>query len=341
MDKNKYEKNIDLTSGEIGYLWQTYQYESVAICGLTYFLQHIDDQAIKQVLEKGLDVSSKRLNQIREILTDENYPIPQGFTEGDVNLQAPRLFSDELYLQYLVHTLQMELTFYATAMLGVVKLHVQKFYQQIIKDSMKLEMETKELAKEKGLYVRSPKVPSPKHIEFVKKESFLAGWFGETRPLLAIEIAELVFNAKRNALGHAVITAFAQVAKSKDVREYFIKGKKIASKHVETFTNKLHEDDLADATSLLTAEITESTEPPFSDKLMMNFITTLIGSGLGQYGTSMAMSPRRDLGAAYSKLMAEIAKYSNDGAEILIANGWMEKPPIAADRKKIMKKESE
>jgi len=337
----KYEENIDFTSGEIGYLWQTYQYESITVCGLTYFLQHIDDQAVKKVLEKALDISQKRLSKIKEILTDANYQIPQGFTEGDVNLQAPRLFSDKMYLQYLIHMLQMELKFYGTAMLGVVKLRVQNFYQQVIKDTMELEMEAKELAKRKGLYIRAPKVPSPKHIEFVKKESFLAGWFGETRPLLAIEIAELVFNAKRNALGHAVITAFAQVTKLKDVRDYFIRGKKIANKHVETFTNKLHKEDLADATSLLTAEITESTESPFSDKLMMNFIANLIGSSLVQYGSAMAMSPRRDLGVMYTKLMAEIAKYSNDGEELLIANGWMEKPPIAVDREKLMKKESE
>lgn len=341
MSGKGHERKTDLTSGEIGYLWETYQFESLSSCGMQYFLQHIDDKQIQKLIEKGLALSLKRLNQIEDILNNDHYPIPQGFTDGDVYLQAPRLFSDRLYLEYLLHTLQMELVFYGRAMLGVIKLQVQEFYQQIMYDTIKLEMETKELIKRKGLYARAPKVPTPKHIEFVKKESFLAGWLGEKRPLLAIEIADLVFNAKRNALGQAVITAFGQVAESNKVRHYFAKGKKIAKKHVEAFTNVLHKDDLADATSLLTAEVTTSTEAPFSDKLMMNFITMLIGSGLGEYGSAMAMSPRRDIGIMYSRLMAEIAQYSNEGAEILIENGWLEQPPMAADREKLMKKESE
>src|SRR5699024_2236064 len=228
------------------------------------------------------------------------------------------------YLKYLLHTLQMELVFYGSAMVGVSKLSIQEFYEEIIYDTMKLEMKSKELMKERGLYIRSPKIPKPDTVNFVKKNSFLAGWFGDKRPLIAMEIESLVFNAKRNALGQAVITAFSQVTNTKEIQQYFMKGKKIAEKHIEVFTEYLHEDDLDNATLLLTEEITNSTVSPFSDKLMMNFITKLIGSGLGEYGSSMSMSPRRDLGVMYARLMTEIGKYSNEGAEILIQNGWME-----------------
>ncbi|MDY0395572.1 DUF3231 family protein [Virgibacillus halophilus] len=69
----------------------------------------------------------------------------------------------------------------------------------------------------------------------------------------------------------------------------------------------------------------------------MALVTTLIASGLGQYGAAMAASPRHDLGVHYTRLMAELANYSNDGAKIMIENGWMEQPPIAADRKKLAK----
>src|SRR5699024_9989482 len=85
-------------------------------------------------------------------------------------------------------------------------------------------------------------------------------------------------------------------------------------------------------------QVTTSTESPFSNRLMMNFITTLIASGIGEYGLSMSMSPRHDIGVMYTRLIAEIAAYANEGANILINNAWMEEPPMAADRKKLVKR---
>lgn len=70
---------------------------------------------------------------------------------------------------------------------------------------------------------------------------------------------------------------------------------------------------------------------------MMELVSVLIASGIGQYGVSMAASPRRDLGTHYSRLTTEIAAYAEDGANIVIENGWMEQPPMAADRKELAK----
>jgi hypothetical protein len=88
----------------------------------------------------------------------------------------------------------------------------------------------------------------------------------------------------------------------------------------------------------MTSEVTNSTVSPFSDKLMMFHIAGLIASGIAQYGISISVSPRRDIGVMYTRLMAEIAKYSEDGANIMINNGWMEEPPKAADRDELAKK---
>lgn len=44
------EENIHLgpmTSYELAYLWVAYQYETMARCGLTFFLQHIEDEPIQ------------------------------------------------------------------------------------------------------------------------------------------------------------------------------------------------------------------------------------------------------------------------------------------------------
>jgi len=86
-----------------------------------------------------------------------------------------------------------------------------------------------------------------------------------------------------------------------------------------------------------TSEVTDSKEPPFSDKLMLQMITSLIASGMSSYGKAMSVSPRRDLGVKYARLITEIGQYADDGAEIMIKNEWMEQPPISADRKDLAK----
>ena len=50
---------------------------------------------------------------------------------------------------------------------------------------------------------------SNKVVDFVQKQSFLTGYFGDRRPLLAVEIGNLHFNAERNALRMAMIIGFS------------------------------------------------------------------------------------------------------------------------------------
>lgn len=335
MDNQKHK--VELTSAEISSLWATYQEETLARCGIEFFLTHIDDEQIREILEHTLMLTKGRIEKINRFFVSEDYPIPQGFTEQDVNLHAPRLFLDKLYLKYILNMTKIHIATFGLALMNVVRSDIIAFYSEVLKEAQDLHIRAKELSKEKGIYIRAPYIPKPKQIDFVKKENFLAGWIGDRRPLLGMEIANLVFNAKRNALGQAVITGFSQVAKSKEVRRYFERGREIAGKHLEVFSSILHEDYLSDGALLMTSEVTDSTEAPFSDKLMLSLIIALISSGIGEYGASISTSPRRDLGVHYTRLMAEIGTYSDDGAEILINNGWMEQPPMAVNRKGLAK----
>ncbi|ALX47513.1 DUF3231 family protein [Lentibacillus amyloliquefaciens] len=327
------EHSVELTSAEISNLWTSYQNDSMAICGLKYFLQHIDNENIRSVLEYALQISQQHVQSVTEIFQQEGYPVPQGFTDHDVNLDAPRLFSDKLYLIYILNMGKFGLTSYSLALSLSSRTDIITYYSQCLDETKILHNRAKEVTKEKGIYTRAPLIPKPEKIDFVKDKSFLAGYIGDQRPLLGVEIANLAYNAKRNALGQALITGFSQVVQNKQVRKYLEQGRDIAGKHVEIFTSLLHENYLSEGTMNMTSEVTDSTVSPFSDKLMMYHVTALIASGIGQYGVAMSTSPRHDIGVKYSRLMAEIAKYSNEGAKIMINNAWMEQPPIAADRK--------
>jgi hypothetical protein len=85
------------------------------------------------------------------------------------------------------------------------------------------------------------------------------------------------------------------------------------------------------------ADVMDSTDSPFSDKLMLFHTMFLYGVGIGNYGISMGTSPRRDLGVQYDRLSAQIATFVDDVVELLIAKGWMENIPGAVDRDALIK----
>ena len=49
--------------------------------------------------------------------------------------------------------------------------------------------------------------------------------------------------------------------------------------------------------------------------------------GIGNYGASLAASLRLDLATDYARLLTEVGLYAEDGANLLIDNGWLEEPP--------------
>lgn len=329
--------NVALTASDISPLWDTYQSETITKWGIVFFLQHVQDNAIKKLLKDSLSLVEENLSHMESIFQKENFQIPWGFTEEDVHLHAPRLFSDLLYLEYIYNMTFFMMSMYSFAFSVADHKEISDYYGTNLKAAIKLNQHAKELEKEKGIYIPSPRIPKQSKVTFVNNQSYLAGWFGDRRALLGMEITNLVFHTKRNALGHAVITGFSQVAQSKEVRRYFEKGRDISGKHLEVFTSILHEDYLSDGALLMTPEVTDNKIAPFSDRLMVTFVSNLIASSIGQYGFSISTSPRHDLAVQYSRLMAEVGKYANEGLKILIRNGWLEHPPIAANRNDLAK----
>ncbi|WP_085993339.1 DUF3231 family protein [Oceanobacillus senegalensis] len=329
-------ENMELTAAEIYTLWSQYQEKTLAICILKHALNHVDDNEIKALLGDTLDIMNSHIEKLTHFFHKEQYPIPKGFSEKDVNIQAPRIFSDNLYLLYILNSCYITLGMYAMHLASAEREDIIEYYNESLTQAQKYHQRAKMLAKEKAIYTPSPHIPKPDKVEFVEKKSFLNGWFGR-RPLMASEIANLTFNAQRNAIGQAAITAFSQIASSKEVRKYFERGRDIAGKHFEIFHSILNNEYLSEGSSIMTSEVTDSTQSPFSDKLMMYLVTGLISAGITQYGKAIAESPRHDLGLQYSRLTMEIANYADDGTKIMIDHGWMEQPPMATDRKNLAK----
>lgn len=325
-----------LSSSEISLLWGQFQSDTLGICTITYLLSTVEDEEIRAILDYGLSLATDHIRVIKETLKAEQHPLPIGFTDQDVNLKAPRLFSDTFMLYYMSNMGTMGLNAYSLGLSISARKDIRDFQTSCLHSSAELYNRSIDLMLKKGIMIRSPFIPYPDQAEFVHKQHFLAGWVGETRPLTTLEISNLFFNLKRNVLGSSLLTAFSQVASEKVTRQYFKRGREISKHHSVVFSKFLSDDDLT--VPMTSDEMpTSSTISPFSDKLMMFHTTALNAAGIGYYGASLGTSPRRDLGAAYARLIIETGEYAGDGANIMIDYGWMEKPPSSPNRKNLAK----
>ncbi|MEW9674402.1 DUF3231 family protein [Ammoniphilus sp. 3BR4] len=187
----------------------------------------------------------------------------------------------------------------------------------------------------KGLYSRPSYVPYER-VDFVKSQNLLTGWFGERRPLNAIEINNIYFNLNKSIMARALAIGFSQVAKTKEVIDFLTNAIAVAKKHIEIFSSVLEDDDLTTPIHWDT-DVTTSITSPFSDKLLMHQAGFLFQTSLGYYGAGLATSMRADLITHYSRTIAENLKEAEDWANIMIKHGWLEQAPQAPDRKELAK----
>ncbi|WP_261305505.1 DUF3231 family protein [Paenibacillus andongensis] len=337
-DERKLEKDshhIQLTSGDIAPLWAGYLSDSMVKGVLQHFLHTVEDVEVKPVIEFALGLTIEHMEFSAKLFNDEKFPIPLAFTEKDVNLNAPRLFSDGFMLLYLRHMGIAGTVSYAMALASSSRQDIRAFFIQNQKTAAELLEKATALLQSKGILTRSPFIPYPDSVEYVHKESWLNGLLGDRRPLNAAEISNIYLNIMKNSIGKALMIGFSQVAKNKEVIEYIVRGRDISTKHVEIFSALLRDDQMP-APATWETEVSNSKESPFSDKLMLYHTIFLSAVGIGNYGAAISASMRRDLTTVYLRLTSEIGTYADDGAELAIKNNWMEKMPGAVERNALL-----
>lgn len=320
----------ELTSAEMGKLWATYTGNSMAKCVLSYYLQHVDDEDIKTLLENALKLTEDFMRMSKEIFEKENFPIPNGFGEEDVNLGAPRLFLDPFYVHYLKYAAKAGLSIYNVGLPLMYRKDVKEFFLYCMESTMTLMEQIKDLLMNKGLIIKPPIIPIPDKVEYVHQD-FLNGFFGHVRPLHALEIAHFYDNIENNATSKALIMAFSQVAKDPKIKQLFERGRDLTANNIENYMKMLHNENLSSPT-FLDDLVTTSTFAPFSDKLMLFHKVDMFSMKIRAFGNSVAVNGRHDIGLLYTKALMKNSAFVESAARILIEKGWMEQPPKAADR---------
>ena len=332
------DRKVDLTSSEIGALWTGYMNDSMSACILGFMLKDIEDSEIKDVIQYAHDTSLNHIEILKTIFEDEDYAIPNGFTEQDVNMNAPWLFTDTFCLTYVNHMARIGMLAYSGFLAISYRRDICDYFSNGLASASKLYNESLQVALLKGINARHPYIEVPKEIDYVDSKKYLSGLnpFSEKRPLNAVEISHLYLNIMTNSIGSKLCLAFAQTSPMEEVQNFMLRGKEVSQKHNKIFIDTLLKNDI-ESPHLPDVGISSSTTKTFSDKLMMFHTSLLMSSGTGNYATAAAASQRSDLMLNYERLSLEVARLSKSGADIMIKNNYLEQPPGTKNRKQLAK----
>ncbi|MBU2700142.1 hypothetical protein Ga0466249_001234 [Sporomusaceae bacterium BoRhaA] len=248
MENIKHE-NIRITASEMGALWNTYMIESLVHHVFSYYLNHVEDQDIKNMLVILVNETRDSVELLESAFKQENLPVPRGITSEDIVPDAPRLFSDKYYLIYTKSMARFAASMFSLAYTQSTRNDFRQFFIHYVNRLTIVDQQVTDLLLAKGV------------LDFVKDRSFFSGFFGRKRPLTALEITHLFFSAQSNAIGKALMIGFSQVAQAKELNQYFTSGKVIANKFMELFNKILVTEEISIVPSF-DSEVMTSTQSP-------------------------------------------------------------------------------
>ncbi|WP_374056076.1 DUF3231 family protein [Rossellomorea sp. FM04394] len=334
--KNEDGRHITLTSTELGELWKNYLGETLLDCVYTHYLTNVDDQRIRELLEKAQEMTRKHIAKLKDIFHKETFPIPIGFSDNDLNEEAPAIFTDKFYLFYLKETSRINLLLFSNALTVSFRDDIRQYFDECIDDASELYQDAMNSMLAKGLLIRAPFIPIPDKVRFIESKDFLHKLIGKERPMTSTEITSMYVNLDSNQLGKSLMMGFSQVVESKELKKYMVRGRDISQKNITILQDLLTKDHLP-SPQLWDPEVLDSKVAPFSEKLMLYHVALANAGSMVNYGIGITSIFREDISLDISRLVVEISQFSKDGVKMLIEKGWLEQPPMAADRDELAK----
>jgi hypothetical protein len=332
------EAKIQITSTELGTLWMSYLTlsETMIMCDLLKD-KIIDKDAKNIFITYGVDIKNT-INEIVNIFNSEKVIIPVGFGEHDIMREAPPLFDDIFCIMFLRHLTQSHLGHSAVFTTISYKQEVYDVLRRKLDLASKYYMITTNYLLGKGVLARPPYITMPKQVEFIEDNNYMSGFnaFSEKRSLNTIEVGFINETIESNIFNMQLLTGFAQVAKENEVKKHFEEGKELSKKTIKKLSGILLQSDIQPP-SAWAGKATDSTEAPFSDKLMMFTDSLSSSTPLGFTELGAPFNMRKDLPVKLALISKDTFEYSKKGAKIMIKHKWMEEPPQMEDRNQLTK----
>jgi hypothetical protein len=301
-------------------------YDSMSVCVLRYFLNNAADDETRGAIQYALNLSNEHISVLTDIFKQEKLPLPDGFSDKDVDMSAPPLFTDAFYLLYISYMSRIGLQDYSLTLNHIARSDIRKYFSSCIAECVDLYNMLTDLRLSKGIFIRAPRVEVSKTVQYIKESSFMVDFFGEKRAMLAREVTHIFSNFLSFIMEGALASGFNQVCTTKEVVDFMSRAREMSAKLVKKFSILLADEGIP-IPCASDSFVTDSTVSPFSEKLMMFHGLALANTSVINYGMALARSVRGDLSTDYVRLLAETMNLIKDGNNIMIANGWMEQPP--------------
>nr|WP_275677686.1 DUF3231 family protein [Neobacillus drentensis] len=161
---------------------------------------------------------------------------------------------------------------------------------------------------------------------------YLNGFFGGSRPLNTAEIANLSRIVHRAQFSKMVFVTFHKLAKEKELKHHFSKGRVGIQKVLDALQEVLDKENIPISASG-DYKISEVEMSPFSDKLMLFFVNTCLGIFcFSMVSQAMTSSLRTDIHSKLDKISDDMKKYYGLGLLLVIKEKWFEQPSQVVNR---------
>lgn len=326
---------IPLVASEISSTWNSYRAESMLSCILKYFANRVDNNEIRKLLQHNINLSTQRTDFLRSLFMEEGLPIPKAFDETDVNINAPRLYTDALYLQYIHYISKVAMNNYTFMLNTIARTDLRDYFSKCIHESIDIFNESTELKLSMGIFTRAPRVEIEKNIQPMKPEGLMSGFLEKRRPLFTNEITNIFSIVNDTILRKAILIGFLQTCKNEEISNYLSKVIDLANKQNDIFTSILTEENIP-LSSYSDSYVTDCTISPFSEKLILNKIQVMYAIKISCMGMALSDTLRSDLHALYVRSMDEATDYAKDSIDLMIKNNYFEQPPQAISHESLV-----
>jgi hypothetical protein len=331
----KHEVNsIPITSSELAFLWNTYLLNSKSKYILMYAVTQCDDKDIRSVLQSALDLTEQSLDKVKELFDGENQRVPYGFSEKDVYVNAPKIYSDKLMLYTLRIYLTVGLSNYGTAIFSAPRQDIRKFFTDSMISTIQLSNKIDDILLEKGIYLRTPNIPTTHKVEFAEDKRIMGKIIGHKRPLTALEITSIFNSSMINSISEAYLLGMAQSIEDTRLKEFLSRVRKTLKEQTETLNEILHKEDLSFPPNL-ESEVLNSSEPILSDRLSMFTSYATLADVLTTFSVGKLGAMRKDVSITLSQLSGEILLLIKDATDLMLERNWFEEMPKNIDREDI------
>ena len=332
------EAKIQLTSSEIGTLWMTYLLTSSRIIAYDFFKIKTIDKDAQNILNSYIAEVQNVENKIVNIFNNEGAVIPIGFNEHDEMKESSTLYDDFFHISSLREAMKLSLGRSAVYITTSYMKEVNDVFKLTYDISNKYYMITTNYLLGKGVLSRSPYVTMPKQVTFIEDNNYMSGInpLSDKRSLNTIEVGFINEAIEANIWAMYLLMGFAQVSKDSEVKKYLMEGKELAKKIISVLSDVLLQSDIQPPSTWV-GKVTDSTQPPFSEKLIMYLNSLIATTALGFTALGTSFSMRGDLPLKLGLISKDIFEYSKKGSKIMIKHKWMEEPPQMEDRNQLAK----